>query len=290
MKKSKSILVLTAALLLSGFAVIAPAQTGIKSIDFKNFTYEPSCTDMEGGSRLEKITVKNGEHTPPPPEGDEAPEGIYFQIGEISYGDLNGDGEDEAVILTGCNTGGSGVFSEAFIYTMRGGKPFLLTRLEGGDRAFGGLRSVQVENGLLVVEINDAGEDGAACCPEFVVTSKYRLSGGKLTAVGKSERRELYPATRVIFEKGAFSKEMTAVIPAGEFKRFKVTARRGQLLKVTSKMPDVSFNLYKGEAEQTEDLEMLKAKLLKNGDYIFDVVNAGETEREVVFRVEITSR
>jgi hypothetical protein len=208
-------------------------------------------------------------------------------VDKIAYGDVNGDKADDAVVLTVCNTGGTGNFSEGFVYTLKNGKPVLLTRIEGGDRAYGGLREVQIENGLLAVERNDPGKDGGACCPELVITSKYRLNGAKLVEAAKETRRELYPATRISFDKGASSNQMTIKIPASEMKRFAVGARAGQTLIVTSDMPDVSVTLFKGEAEESEIPNGLNARLLKNGDYVFHVTNSGETEREVSFTVAI---
>ena len=87
------------------------AQTGIHKIDFKNFTYQPSCTDMEDGKNMEKITVKDGEFTrDKDKDGNE--DHFDFSIVAVSYGDLNGDKQDEALILSNCNTGGTGQFTE----------------------------------------------------------------------------------------------------------------------------------------------------------------------------------
>ena len=105
------------------FATFAPAraQADIRGVDFKNFLYQPSCTDMEDGKKPENIKVKNGEF-----ERSKEMEGytdrFYFEVRGIEYGDLTGDGKDEALILTNCNTGGTGQFTEGLIYTMKAGK------------------------------------------------------------------------------------------------------------------------------------------------------------------------
>ena len=96
-----------------------------------------------------------------------------------------GDGKEEAVIFSMCNTGGTGNFTEAYIYTIKDGKPVRIMLISGGDRAFGGLRDASIENGILTIESNDAGKFGGACCPEFVVTNKYRYTGTTLKEVGK---------------------------------------------------------------------------------------------------------
>src|SRR5436309_759417 len=139
----KSLFLLIGILALANFA--GQGQTTIRNVDFKNFTYQPSCTDMEDGKKLEKITVKNGEFA-----REKQMEGYVdrfdFRIMAVTFGDLNGDKQDEAIILSNCNTGGTGQFTEGFVYTIKGGKPVLLARVPGGDRADGGLRSLTVED------------------------------------------------------------------------------------------------------------------------------------------------
>lgn len=279
MKKNILYALMTLICCVSG-ATLASAQTDIKTIDFKNFTYEPFCV----GEKPEKITVKNGEFMKETKMSEEYTERFFFNVEAPVYGDLNGDGKDEAVILSVCNTGGTGNFSEGFVYTLKNGKPALLTRIEGGDRAMGGLRGARIENSLLVIESN---EGSAACCTEYVITNQYRLTGAKLTASGKETKRELYPATRLSFEKGASSSVVSAVLPAYEMKRFVVGARAGQTLTLTTDAKNVAFRIFKGDAEETELPNGLRAKLLKNGDYVFEISNGGETEVTVSAKVEI---
>src|SRR6476469_8393849 len=164
------------------------AQNDIHSIDFKNFTYSPFCA----GDDPETLTVKNGEFSKETPQ-DGYVDRLYFNVSDIAYGDLNGDGRDEAIVLTVCNTGGTGNFSEGFVFTMKGAKATMTGRIPGGDRAYGGLRSSRVEKGLLLVDSNDPGKDGASCCPELILTTTYKLGGNKLTKVGKATSRDIYP-------------------------------------------------------------------------------------------------
>ena len=261
-------------------ATFVSAQTDIKTIDFKNFTYEPFCA----GEEKTKITVKDGEFSMETKISEEYTERSSFGVRDAAYGDLTGDGKDEAIILSNCNTGGTGQFSEGFIFSLKNGKPVLLARIAGGDRAMGGLREARVENGLLVVESN---EGTASCCAEFVVTDKYRLTDAKLTATGKSTRRELYPAARVAFDKGASSGKVSAVIPAYEMKRFVIGAKAGQTLTLTTTAKNVSFRIFEGDAEESELPNGMRAKLLKNGNYIFEIANNGEEELTVSATVEI---
>lgn len=266
--------------------VAGAAQTGIRKVDFKNFTYNVNCI----GENPSKVTVKDGkfEKKGKPATQDEIPDYFYFGIYEdIAYGDLNGDGAEEAVILGSCNTGGSGNFSEGFVYSLAKNKPVLLANIAGGDRADGGLRAAKIEKGLLVLDINDTGELGGACCPEVVITTKLKLTGKKLTQVGKATQKELYPAQRIAFAKGAKSSVNKITLEKYDQKRFVINARAGQTLRVVLDSKDVSAGIIKGEADVTENSNGFTAKLTKSGDFLISVSNGAEASRAVGVTFEV---
>jgi len=103
------------------FSTAAFAQTGIQKVDFKNFIYKPFCA----GSDPLLVTVKNGEFSKEEQQ-DGYVDRFYFNVFSVTYGDLTGDRQPEAIVLTVCNTGGTGNFSEGFIYTLKTGKPLLV--------------------------------------------------------------------------------------------------------------------------------------------------------------------
>ncbi|HEX8288684.1 MAG TPA: hypothetical protein VF556_11835 [Pyrinomonadaceae bacterium] len=257
------------------------AQTDIKRIDFKNFTFEPFCASEQAS----KVTVKNGEFYEEK-QMDGFTDRFFYKVFDVAYGDLDGDRKDEAVVLSYCNTGGTGNFSEGFVYGMKNGKPVLLARIEGGDRAYGGLREARIENGTLVVERNDPGENGGSCCPEFVVTTKYKLNGKKLIENGASDRRELYPKQRVTFAKGASGTTFKIAIPGGEIKRFVVGARAGQTLTASVGSDKSSIRLLE-DADVKEGVNNFTARLPKNGDYTIEVQSLAETDLEITVNIKI---
>jgi hypothetical protein len=253
----------------------------IRKVDFKNFTYQPSCTYED----KKNITVKNGEFSAEKQE-DGYVDRFYFNISSVTYGDLNGDNSEEAVVLTICNTGGTGNFSEGFVYTLNGDKPVLFMTIPGGDRADGGLRSARVDNGQLVVESNDPGENGGACCPQVVITSRYDLSTGKLKKIGTEERRDLFPLQRINFAKGTSGTTMTVKIPAGEGRRYIVGARSGQILDVSTNTDKADLRLLE-DAETTQNTNGFSATLPKSGDYTVEVTNFENSPLEVILNIRI---
>ncbi|QQS41566.1 MAG: hypothetical protein IPM63_01050 [Acidobacteriota bacterium] len=260
------------------------AQGDIRSVDFNNFTYEVEFCQTEASN---KITVSNGEFYEEK-EVDGYTDRRFFSVSGFTYGDLDGDGKDEAVVISVCNTGGTGNFTEAYVFTWRGGEAKRIVTLEGGDRAYGGLREIRIVDRKMIVEASDPGEMGGACCPEEVVTRTYRLKGNSLEEIGKPERRELFPASRVAFEKGASS--ATLEIELGDdpgIRRFVIGASKGQTLTVKADLENVRFRLIKGEAEIEEESKTLLAELLEDGDFVFEIRNFGEGDLKTKMIVTI---
>lgn len=257
------------------------AQNNIRKVDFRNFTYEPGCA----GEDYEKVTVALGEFSEEKKVEDYT-ERFYFKVFNIIYGDLNGDKAEEAVILSVCNTGGTGNFTEGFVFSMKSGKPTLVARIPGGDRADGGLRKAWIENGLLVVEANDSEQSRGACCPGGTITQKVRLSGKQLVNVGQPVIRDLFPPQRVSFAKGASGTTLKLSIPANEGKRLIVGARAGQTLSVSIDTDKASVDLDE-DADVTDNVSGFSARLPKSGDYTVRVTNYEDSALVVTVSIKI---
>jgi hypothetical protein len=163
--------------------VPSQAVGDIRRVDFQNFSYEPDCVMVDGKPTGAPITVRNGSY-----RLEQEDDHILFGVLSVQYGDLTGDGHDEAAVITHCNLGGTGQFTEGMVYGMQAGQPVLLGRVEGGDRAYGGIESLTIEGGRLVVE-RFATDDGPACCPIYIETSGLRWDGTGLVKDGASTRR-----------------------------------------------------------------------------------------------------
>ena len=270
-----------AAALLVIFAAGAFAQGDIRKVDFKNFTYPVLCI----GEKTDNVTVKDGEFSKEKQE-DGYVDRFYFKIFDVAYGDVTGDRIDEAIILGVCNTGGTGNFSEGFIYSMKGTKPALIARIPGGDRAYGGLRETRTEAGKLVVESNDPGPGGGACCPQRILTNQYRVTGGKLVKIGKEMSRDVYPTERLKFAAGMSGKTFTVHIPEQEGKRFILGARAGQTLSVSVDTDQASLRLL-DEADVKFGVNNFSVKLPRNGDFTIEVQNNADGPLSVTVNVKV---
>jgi hypothetical protein len=152
-----------------------PSPTGkreIRKFDFLNATYEAQCADG-------KVRVRNGVYSPP----DSA--GFFFTFDVlVSYGDLTGDGVEEAVLVTQCD-GAVQNYSEGKVYAVRGHRLERKASLEVGTKNNGDIVNARIKNQRLIVTRGPGPkrcpeQDGAA---EEITT--YKLQGRRLRQIGK---------------------------------------------------------------------------------------------------------
>lgn len=282
--------------LITFFAILCFASTtlaqnpnqAIRQTDFRNFTYRPLC--LGEGGKSEAIRVKNSEYSRDKGIEDR----VYFKVNDVIYGDLDGDGQEEAIVETVCNTGGTGNFSDGTIYKLRAGKPVAIASLGVGDRADGGIHKIAIENGL--IKVGRYGGNSGACCPDYIETYTHKLSGRKLIDVGKPVRsdyvdEEGYRAVRQVkFQRGASSATLKGTTKGTD--EYILGARAGQTLTLRS-----SGNGYTLEVrtESGDDVPQPTAgqdysvKLPKNGNYRL-VVMAKDENKPASYTLEVGIR
>lgn len=235
---------------LAFLALAGPASGAagdLRSVDFRNFTYYPSCADFEAESEP-KVPVKVARGRMEGARGSDL-EGVFFEVTEVAYGDLTGDDKDEAVVQTLCNTGGTGYFDEGFVFAMKDGKSVLLGRIPGGDRASGGVRCVRFEDGALKAE-RIGNEMGAARGVDFVDVETWRVREGRLEMAGKPVRRQLEtgrPSRPIRFARGATS--ATVQGSARGIEEHVLRANEGQrmTMRISSKGKNAAFEVMIGD-------------------------------------------
>lgn len=141
----------------------------MRDVDFGNRVWRNTC--------LGSVQTRGGEYERRFEDYGRA----SFGVGAPLFGDLDGDGVEEAIVPTECNGGGSGRFSDATIFTWSHGRLREVTRLGEGDRADGGLGEVRIE-GDAIVEERYATEHGALDF-EYIVTHRRALRGGRLVEI-----------------------------------------------------------------------------------------------------------
>ncbi len=154
----------------------------VRDVDWMNRTYESG--DMG------PVTVVNGEYEfafdgngnvvaadYEPADPDEYVERGSFGVGTPTYGDVDGDGAEEAVLVTYFHGGGTGRFSGIDVWTMKAGKETLLGGIPGGDRGDGGIAGVRFDGRVVVVDRMMSQDDDGACCPSKVQIERWSWDG-----------------------------------------------------------------------------------------------------------------
>lgn len=168
---------------------------GIRSIDFRNFTYQSPTAQQP-------VQVRDGKFDS---------EDFSYSVEKIIYGDLTGAGREEAVVLAfyenkvAANPANAS-FPEDFIYTISNGQVTLLAIFDVGEIGYrdyepylnpndkcnnwiwgaGGVKGI--ERGLLIFELAVGGR----FCPtpvKYDVRMRYRWNGDRFILVGRPIKR-----------------------------------------------------------------------------------------------------
>lgn len=183
--KFSQITVLVISLLIPQAAFSQQPSSNIRSVNFANFTY-PWTADL--GNPKKSFTLRNGELPATRNERGFIDEmGVFLQ--GVKYGDVTGDGVEEAFVSLSIQTGGSAIPGIIYIYTLRKNRPVLIWSHSTGDRADGGLRDIYAENGQLVVELNSSVGSRGDCCPTRFTRTHYEWRGGRF----RQKRKETLP-------------------------------------------------------------------------------------------------
>lgn len=142
------------------------SSTSIRDIDWKNRKYTSGSYD-DGFP----VTLVNGEYE-------------QYSI-DVTYGDLNADGADEAIVLwfwDATDSGGNGYGTPgADVYSMVGGKPVLLSSIEGGSKGDGGMiNDILVKDGKVIVSRTVWQDGDPTCCPTLSTVEEWSLKSGKI--------------------------------------------------------------------------------------------------------------
>ena len=151
----------------------SPENAGISMNDLKDATYGLPIDEGTDG-----ITLTNGEY-----EWRGSGPGEYFYLGltdSIAFGDLNGDGIDDAAIILVWNGGGSGSFYILSTVVDKRAVPINVGLASIGDRVV--IKHIRIANGTIIVRKLKQGPNDGMCCPTVDTTLYYRLAGDQLIA------------------------------------------------------------------------------------------------------------
>lgn len=165
------------------------ANQNIRKFDLKSVAYrEAAKTLRQDWAEAVKFIKENGD--------DDWVQAKYIVDFEAkpTYGDITGDGSDEAAVNVQYNLKASNsTFTAVFVYTLKNGSPSLLARIKGGDRAHGSIESVKIINGQLIVGRYRPTADDCNACYGFIETTRYKWLGSRLVKAGVQVKKYAAP-------------------------------------------------------------------------------------------------
>lgn len=166
--------------------------SSLGKFDFKNYVYPlpHGWHDADG----KEATLLNGGRRM-------SEDRIGLSYAATKFGDVTGDGEDEAFVILKIETAGSAIPQIVYIFTLLTDEPELIWYFRTGDRADGGLKDLRSEGGELVVELfgqdryilgevetsKITGDVEQLCCPIFFTRTRYKWNGKNFQLQGKRE-------------------------------------------------------------------------------------------------------
>jgi heat shock protein HslJ len=111
-------------------------------------------------------------------EGDASHPVVEYVDGAELFGDLDGDGVDDAVVFLHESGGGSGTFTYVAAQLNREGNPVDAGAVLIEDRI--GVKLAAIEDGQIALEIITQGPGDAACCSTHKAHKTYALQEGRL--------------------------------------------------------------------------------------------------------------
>lgn len=153
----------------------APQIATLTLAELKNATYT-------GVEEQNPVTLKDGLwEGAPSVEGGSSRPTVHFIRDFHLLGDLNDDGLEEAAVLLGAGSGGTGENIYLAVMGIRDGKLQNLDTILLGDRVQ--IRKAGILEGRLFMDVLRAGPNDAMCCPGELAVLAWRLNNDKLEAM-----------------------------------------------------------------------------------------------------------
>jgi hypothetical protein len=190
--------------LAAALAADTPKNIEIRRIDFKNFSFPwdeemgeyslvPSISRWISPLPQKQIRAVRGIHYfySPSRGEDEREHAPLVSVDSVTYGDLDGDGIEEAAVHLNYSTGGTSNWDFLYIYKVGHDRPKLLGLLESGSRGYGGLVRASIAGGILVLDFADEERRVGDCCSAGFIRVRYRWQDREFDEEGLRERGDL---------------------------------------------------------------------------------------------------
>ena len=164
--------------LLSGFVLVIMVFTAQCSSPPAQLTEESLQNGEYQGIYPEPVQLTNGIYEGEPFEQGGASRPRVIFVEPHAFGDLDGDGVDDAAVLLVENSGGSGSFVYLSAVLNQSGEPVNQATTLLGDRVQ--VEQLTIKSGEILIRMLAHGPDDPQCCPSQEMQSSYTLDGGEL--------------------------------------------------------------------------------------------------------------
>ena len=164
--------------------------------------------------------------------GEGATEKVYAGIVDdtVAFGDLDGDGFADAVVVVFISGGGSGTFIHLVAVLDRDGAPVQAAWVYVGDRA--PVESLTIASGQIVAQMVAHRSSDGLCCPTLEITRTFGLEGDRLVPRQAVVIESPLPGETVA--SGVEVRGTTSVYPSGDDLAYLVYDARGGVIGMGS--------------------------------------------------------
>jgi hypothetical protein len=142
---------------------------GVSLDGLKNTVYISDYTEIG------RVQLANGKY-------ESSEESIYASLTDkVAFGDINGDGVNDAAAVLATNSGGSGVFIDLAAVIDKKGNPVNVAVTPLGERVK--IDSISIANKQIILAMVVHDKDDPLCCPTLKVNRVYELQKDSLVQV-----------------------------------------------------------------------------------------------------------
>lgn len=230
---------------------------------------------------------------------DSATEMVISLADIHTFGDLNGDGVDDVLVILISYPGGSGTFFHLAAVLNQDGTTNPVATAFLGDRTI--IRSMAIESGQIVLEMITHGPDDPMCCPNMDRRQVYTLQDGNLNLVEQIDTPRTEPAIpravepeRIEFPPGITSVTLEgSLFPIGD-KRYVLHGYAGQTMSLTVISPydHVFLSCYGSDGavlvSVLDETTSWTGELPRTLEYMITLVSIAGNETTYTLQVDMT--
>lgn len=168
------------------------ADWAIRSVDFGNFDYDWYPADLDIPTTGKRIILKGGAMETEFSSGKE-PRRFFLVSDGVKYGDLTGDGFEEAIVVLGMITSGTARAHLIFVYTLAQDKLKRIWVFQTGDRWDYGYRLASINEGAIIIDryapliVDYKGGKHELSQSDTYVRDTYRWDGNQFVKTATEE-------------------------------------------------------------------------------------------------------